>query len=167
MGRIALISVLLFVSAPSVQLASAQEVRPAVFIGPQIRDGFLDIDSGIRDSIRDIALEFRPDPGRRETIEFNVVNNREHATLVVTVLARGIVTNGSIGFGTSSAATGFGVGFVYPNTVPTLTTVLGVGRYERRMQSEGGTWRAAAKVVVQDVRAWWEANHKTVAQLGK
>jgi hypothetical protein len=35
-------------------IALAQQPKPSIFIGPQMRDGFLDVDSGVRDSIRDI-----------------------------------------------------------------------------------------------------------------
>jgi len=82
-------------------------------------------------------------------------------------VARGIVTNGSVGFSSASAVggVGSGFGFVVPNTVPTLTTLLQVGHYARAMQSEGPTWSRAAKMVVDDLLAWWEANRKTVEAL--
>ena len=37
----------------------AQAQRPTVFIGPQVRDGFLDMDAGIRDSIQDLQARAR------------------------------------------------------------------------------------------------------------
>ena len=40
-------------------IALAQTPPPSIYIGPQIRDGFADIDSGIRDSIRDLQTTFR------------------------------------------------------------------------------------------------------------
>jgi hypothetical protein len=136
--------------------AFAQE-RPSVFVGPLIRDGFADVDSGIRDSIRDIQQVLRN--------VFPMVNTREQAKIVLTVLARGIVTNGSVGINTSSVigGTGSGFGFVVPNTTPTLTTLISVGSYERRMQSESGTWRGAAEAVVVDLAAWVEANQKALS----
>mgnify|MGYP001482345938 CR=1 FL=1 len=145
---------LLVLSASAV---SAQS-RPGVYVGPQIRDGFADIDAGIRDSIRDIRDELGRAGPLRST------SDHEAATLVLIVLGRGIVTNGSTGFSFGSVAGGVGNSFgaVVPNEKPTLTTVLRVGRYERRMQSEGGTWRGAAKSVVADVMAWWEANRTAV-----
>jgi hypothetical protein len=138
----------------------AQPSKPTIFVGPQLRDGFLDIDSGIRDSIRDIQEELK-------RTEFSLTQNREAATLTLIVVARGIVTNGSVGFSSASVAggTGSGFGFVVPNTVPTLTTLLRVGLYERVMQSEGGTWSRAAKTVADDILAWWEANRKAVEAL--
>lgn len=143
--------------------AHAQDVKPTIFVGPQVRDGYFDMDAGIRDSIRDILQELRPDPSRRELPEFRIEDNRDAALLVVTVLARGIINSGSVGSSFSQNGTGFG--FVMPNNVPTLTTSIQVGKYERRMQSEGPTWRTAAKAVIQDVAAWWEANRAEVAKV--
>ena len=138
----------------------AQGTGPRLYVGPQVRDGFVDIDSGIRDSIRDIKEELK-------RTDFRVVASREDATLVLIVVARGIVTNGSVGFSSNSAiaGTGSGFGFVVPNSVPTLTTALHVATYNRVMQSEGPTWGRAAKTVVDDLLAWWEANRKAVEAL--
>jgi len=48
-----------------------------------------------------------------------------------------------------------------------IESVLHVGTYERRLESEdenSGTWRAAAKRAVQDVTAWVEANRERLPQ---
>ena len=137
--------------------AYARSQQPTVFVGPQVRDGFADIDAGIRDSIRDIRRA-------AQSKGFRITPTQEEASLVLLVLGRGIVTNGSLGFGSSSVVggTGSGFGFVVPNTTPTLATVLRVGEYERPMHSEGGTWRAAANTVVDDLTAWWEVNSRAV-----
>jgi hypothetical protein len=139
---------------------SAQGGKPTIFVGPQLRDGFLDVDSGIRDSIRDIRAELK-------RTEFVIVENRDAATISLIVVGRGIVTRGSIGSSSASGIGGIGsgFGFVVPNTVPTLTTLLRVGHYERAMQSEGESWRLVAKTVVDDLLAWWEANRKAVEAL--
>lgn len=106
----------------------AQADKPTVSVAPQVRDGFADIDAGIRDSIRDIRQALL-------MAGFKANSTSDDGTLVLIVLGRGIVTNGSVGFGSSSVAagTGSGFGFVVPNTTPTLTTLLRVGQYERRM----------------------------------
>ena len=131
------------------QTATAQTPAPTVFVGPQIRDGFIDMDSGIRDSIRDIKPQIQGSP-------FRLAATREETTLSLTVIARGLVTNGSVGF--ASAPLGFGI--VVPNDKPTLTTVLKVASYQRLFQSEGDTWTGAADRVVKDLVAWWEANRE-------
>lgn len=78
------------------------------------------------------------------------------------MLGRGIVTAGSVGFNTASVAggTGSGIGLVVPNEKPTVTAILRVGKYERLMQSEG-----AAKAVIEDLSAWWDANGTAVRAL--
>src|SRR5262249_37283731 len=48
--------------------------------GPQIRDGFVDVDQGVLDSIRDITTEFRTVPG------VVVVKTTAEAKLVLLVL---------------------------------------------------------------------------------
>lgn len=126
-----------------------QRQMPSVFVGPQMREGFADVDAGIRDSIADIVTECKQ-------AGFAVSSSRSEATLVLVVMARGIVTSGSVGVGTP----GFLV--VTPNATPTLTTTLVVGSYERRMQSEGTTWTGAARRAVADLGAWWEANQAAV-----
>jgi hypothetical protein len=131
--------------------AFAQAPKPTVFVGPQIRDGLLDTDSGIRDSIQDIKQQL-------QGTSLMLTPSREEATLTLIVIARGIVTNGSVGF--ASSALGFGM--VVPNAVPTLTTLLKVGSYQRIFQSEGGTWTKAADTVVKDLMAWWDANRDVV-----
>lgn len=148
--------VLVITWAAMAPAANAQQTEPSLFVGAQLREGFLDVDAGVRDSIRDIQQEMNSDPTRR----FRLAERAETATLVLIVLARGIVTSGSIG--SSSTIAGTGIGFVAPNSVPTLTTALRVGSYEKRLQSEGGTWRTAAKSVVGDVAAWWDANRAAV-----
>jgi hypothetical protein len=96
----------------------AQEA--SLYIGPNTRGKFVDMDAGIRDSIQDIR--------RQAANVFRVVLLPEaNATLKLIVLGRGRITQGSVGF--ASAASGFG--FVVPNDTPTLVTVLRVGEYER------------------------------------
>ncbi|MGH9199403.1 MAG: hypothetical protein ACRD1T_27195, partial [Acidimicrobiia bacterium] len=92
------------------------------------------------------------------------VSDEADAMLALIVLARGIVTAGSVGVGSASVVGGIGSGFgmVLPNEKPTLTTVLHVGTYARQMQSEGATWTAAAKNAVGDLEAWWQANAEAV-----
>ena len=129
--------------------------KPVVFVGPQMRGGFADLDRGVRDSIHDIQDELLRGRGIR------VAAQAEDATLLLIVVGRGRILQGSVGFSSGSTfnGTGSGFGFVVPNTVPTLTTVLQVGAiYEKPAQTEGPTWTAVAKNVVEDLLIWWEAN---------
>ena len=141
------------------QSAQVQSDHPSLFVGPQTRGGFLDIDAGIRDSIRDIKEQAR-------AAGFKLAGSEKDATLVVVVLGRGIVTAGSIGVSSASVVggAGSGFGFTVPNEKPTVSSLLRVSSYERLMQSEGGTWTAAAKAVVEDLEAWWDSNAAAVRQ---
>jgi hypothetical protein len=140
-----------YAGAPS---AFAQDHKPSIFIGPVARDGFLDVDAGVRDSIRDIQQEVRNDS------QFTVAENRDQAALVLLVVGRGILMAGSVGIASSSAYAGYGL--VVPGEKPTLTTLLSIGKYAKALQSTGGTWTAAAGAVVRDLSAWWEANREAV-----
>ena len=130
--------------------------KVSVFIGPQTRDGFVDMDAGIRDSIKDIQQECQQGA-------FAIAPTADKATLVLIVIGRGLPVKGDVGFGSSIA--GVGYGFVVPNNVPTITTSLRVGtKYERTTSREGGTWRNAAKMVAEDLTAWVEANREALAR---
>src|SRR5262249_53884288 len=129
--------------ASSLRIASpghAQQ-RVAVYVGPQVRDGFVDVDSGIVDSIKDIRDELA------QSQQVSVATSPEQDAILLIVLGRGIVTNGSIGFG--NAFGGTGTMMVMPHSTPTLTTILRVGDYQKQFQSEGGTWRYAARQVMK------------------
>ncbi len=139
----------LTVPGPAVAQKSAAPLGLSVFIGPQIRDGFVDMDAGIRDSIRDIQQEC-------QQAGLAIAPTADKAELVLIVIGRGMPVKGDVGF--ASAVGGVGSGFVIPNNVPTITTSLRVGKYERTASREGGTWRNAAKNVAEDLTAWIEAN---------
>ena len=135
----------------------AQAQRPTVFIGPQVRDGFLDMDAGIRDSIQDLQA-------RAREVGFRVVPLEADAVLVLIVLGRGNVPLGSVG--TSAEVNGIGGGFVAPVQKNTLSTLLRVKDYEKLAQtSVEGSWRGLAEHVIDDLDAWWEANAATVQSL--
>lgn len=149
-----LVATLVFTAAFA-SSAAAQSITPTIYVGPNERDGFVDMDAGVRDSIRDIKQKVPAG-------QMRVVSDRASALLNLIVLGRGVVTQGSAGF--TSAALGFGL--LVPNDKPTVTAVLRVQRYERLFQSEGGTWTEAAESVVKDVLSWWDANRDNAAFKG-
>ena len=76
--------------AAGVQHSSEEKI--AIFVGPQTVDGFVDVDRGILDSIKDIKQEFEH---FRQLI---VVPTRTEATLVLEVTGRGLVgSSGAVG----------------------------------------------------------------------
>jgi len=113
------------------------------------------MDAGIRDSIRDIQQEC-------QQVGFKLAATADKAELVLIVIGRGTPVKGDVGF--ASTIGGTGTGFVVPNNVPTITTSLRVGKYERIASREGGTWRNAAKNVAEDLSAWVEANKEALKQ---
>jgi len=135
----------------------AQAQRPTVFFGPQVRDGFLEMDAGVRDSIQDLQEKARE-------LGFQVVPLEADAVLVLIVLGRGPVTIGTDGASFTSGGIGFG--YVEPAQRNTLSTLLRVKDYEKLAQtSRGGTWRGNAEAVIEDLDAWWESNAATVQSL--
>ena len=136
----------------------AQAQRPTLFIGPQVRDGFLDMDTGIRDSIEDLQA-------RAGFVGFRVVPLEDDAVLALIVLGRGQVA-GSVGTATAYQVPWTGFSVVTPTEKNTLSTLLRVKDYERLWQTTaGGNWRGLANQVIDDLDAWWEANAATVQSL--
>ena len=130
--------------------------KVAIFVGPQIRDGFVDVDSGIMDSIRDVQNEFR------HSDQFVLTPTADGATIVLTIVSRRTPgDSGSVGV-PIGATTMF-----LPIKRRAIDTIMKVGSYERSTTSEAednDTWRASAKKVVKDVTVWLEANRSRLTQ---
>ena len=73
-------------------LQAQEQERIAIYVGPQARDGFVDMDAGIRDSIPDIQQEC-------QASGFSIVPDLEKAKLVVIVVGRPV--KGDFGFGSA------------------------------------------------------------------
>jgi len=142
----------------SVHFADAQPVeRIAIFVGPQTRDGFVDIDRGVLDSVKDLRNELEGDK------RFRLVPKREQVRLVLEVLSRGATsTNGG-------GAVGVPIGtmtFVLPVGTIGIATLLHVGTYEKPIVFQNcGSWGHCAKLVAQDLDTWMDANAVTLAGL--
>ncbi len=142
---------------PADATQATREERIAIYVGPQTRDGFIDVDQGILDSIKDIQNEFR------SSRQFQVVRTSDEATLVLVVVGRRIAgSSGGVG-----VPIGFGMSVMIPVKRRAIDTVLRVGSYEKATTSEDDdrdSWRAAAKQVVKDVTAWVEANRSSLVK---
>jgi hypothetical protein len=163
-----LLSLLMLYVGVSIQTAAS--TRVSIFVGPQTRDGFIDVDSGILDSIKDIQDEFR------RSRQFVIAQTAEEATILLLVVGRRIsgsagavgvttpgttVGGGSIAGDPQPAITVPGVTMVAPINRRVIDTVLRVGTYGKAIASEdeqNDHWRTAAKQVVKDVTAWTAAN---------
>jgi len=118
-----------------------------IFVGAQSREGFIDIDSGILDSIKDIREEFS------KSSLFTVVTKPDEAKIVLLIAGRRLA--GLVG---TAYPTGVIAAPIYGHAID---TVMHVGTYEKATTSEEtsyGTWKRAAVVVVRDVTAWITAN---------
>lgn len=149
----------------------------SVFVGPHTRDGFVDVDAGVVDSIRDIQNELK------RSRRFTVAPTADRATITLIVLGRRISGNaGAVGITTGGSTFGGGTiaGVPQPTySTPGVTTMVPIDRraidvllrfraYEKPIVSEdesgSGVWRAAAQRVVKDVTAWVDANRAALAQ---
>lgn len=121
-----------------------------VYVGPQTRDGFVDIDSGIADSIKDVKGEFV------KSRLFALANSAAAADIVLTVVQRRTPgESGSIGVPIG------GMTMFLPIKRRAVDSIMRFGSYEKPLTSEAedqDSWRATAKKVVQDVTVWVEAN---------
>lgn len=152
------LSAVFALSVPTLTLAQSNSSaqRIAVFVGPQMRDGFVDTDAGVRDSIQDVQKYLR------ETNYFSIAPNPDAATMVLYVVARRSPgTAGGVGVPIGA------VSIYVPIRSRAIDTVLHVGTYQRTFTSQSGddsdTWRRAAKNVAEDLAVWYQANRDMMA----
>jgi hypothetical protein len=122
----------------------------AIFVGPQTRDGFVDVDSGVLDSIKDLETELRGKP------RFHIAANKEAAQIVLEVISRGATS--ASGGGAVAMPIGTSTFFIPVGTIG-MATLLHVGTYEKPIVFQNcGSWRYCARLVVKDLEAWTAAN---------
>jgi hypothetical protein len=126
------------------------DARVTIFVGPQTRDGFVDVDQGVLDSIDDITKELR---GGQLV---SVVAQKERASMVLDVVSRGATsTNG----GGAVAMPIGAASFLIPFGTIGIATILRVGDYEKAIvMTDCEVWRKCAKLVAKDVETWVKAN---------
>lgn len=170
------VSLALAFSAPTLDAFAAEPTRVSVYVGPQTRDGFVDVDSGVLDSINDIQNELK------KSKQFAVVDRAENATVVLIVVGRRLSGSGGA-VGVTIPGASFGGGTIAGVTQPTYTmpgtttmvpidrhaidTLLRVGTYEKAITSEepnGAGWAYVARLVVKDVTAWVGANRAALVK---
>lgn len=142
-------------TALSILLALAPAQPLTLYVGPQVKDGFVDIDAGVADSIADIKGQL-PGTGLR------LVATEAEATIKVYVLSRErFATGSSVSTGTGVAVTpsyATGTGMSIGIDAMRVRARLKVDAYERELICEGSTFKKAAQAVVKDVQTWIEAN---------
>jgi hypothetical protein len=125
----------------------------SIYVGPMVRDGFVDVDKGVLDSIKDIQGALRKDRA------FVVVAVEADATLKLYVVARTTAPAGPAG--------GVVVGNVViaiQDEIRQIETLLRVGDHERAFTGGGAgwTWGQGARAVMKDLSAWVAANRERI-----
>ncbi len=142
--------------ALSASLAAFLASAPVtIYVGPAVRDGFVEADKGVLDSIKDVQNELR----KKRT--FAVVANEAAASLKLYVVTRRKAPAGDLITGSVVA----GVIYSVQDELHRLETLLRVGNYERAFVVEsksmiGGTWKHCAELIVKDLVTWAEANRE-------
>ena len=142
-------------------LALATAATPApitIYVGPQVRDGFVDVDQGTLDSIADIQKQLRED---RSVV---VVSQETQARLRLYVVRRQVSTGSTVGIASVNQGTGMGISV--PLNVRRLETILRVGDYERAFVAEdhdSDSWKKCAQMIAKDLQVWLAANRERVA----
>src|SRR5262245_8020331 len=137
-----------------------------IFVGPMVRDGFVDVDQGVLDSIRDLQGELR------KNAAFSVVADQAGALLKLYVVSRTKAATGAsaqistaTGTATGTQAQGTGTSFTIPVELQRLETLLRVGTYERAFTGESETsWGRCASSVAKDLAVWVTANRERITQ---
>lgn len=137
-------------------LVSAQAHAPiAIYVGPQTRDGFVDVDAGVLASIADIQTALKKSP------LVTVVTDPARARVRLYVLARHFVASGdSVGI-----PIGAGMTVNADSKHHVIDSRLTVDTYERTFSSDDqnrGTWKAAGQAAADDVLAWVQANRSRI-----
>jgi hypothetical protein len=145
-----------------VLLAGPKPAPVTIYVGPQIRDGFVQTDQGVRDSARDLREALGKDKALR------VVESEDGATLKLYVSGRRKSPGQSITVGSVANGTGSVVGV--PTEIFILEVTMRVGTYEQSFTTEKNqatdwhvTWKKCASEIAKDVSAWVGANRERIA----
>jgi hypothetical protein len=149
-----------------IAMLAASPKPVAIFVGPMPRNGFVDADKAVLDSVKDLQKEL----GKNRA--FAVVPTEAGATLRLYVVSRGMVPTGSsTEYGTASGTVmgSYGQGTAssvsVPNMMARLDALLRVGDYERPFVGQSElSWSRCAGGIVKQLSSWVEANR---AQLEK
>jgi hypothetical protein len=160
------LSFVAFVICAVPALSFAQADRFTVYLSARMRDGFVDTSKDIQDSIKDIQAQLR---GMKQLA---VVDAKEKADIVLTVVSRGI---GTEKYGQRLSYTEY-FGQADLDSVPIVTTtfwvatVMQVGDYRKEFTGTSivavapALWTTCAKQIAQILEAWAKANAAQLKQ---
>ncbi len=133
-----------------------------IYVGPNIRGGFVDVDKGVLDSIEDLRQELR------ENSSLRIVADESAAKLKLYVTARRkFKTGDSVAFGTSTATTpttASGTGYAVGVEGYRVEAILRISDYERPMMGESQSrWKGCVKSIAEDLAVWLKANRERIS----
>jgi hypothetical protein len=139
-------------------LSAQQATQVAIYVGPKTRNGFIDADLGVMDSIKDVQAAIR---GERA---FRLVNDESQADVKLYILGRGKGPDG----GAAGTFAG-GVFVAIPTDSYHVDAMLEVGDYSRpivgqSVQRVTGTWSRCAHSIVHDLKGWVEVNREKLTK---
>jgi len=153
MQAIAVVVVLVF-STGAAHAGRRSDSRISVFVTAPMRDGFLDADAAVLESINDIGKALR------KSRTLRLAPTRDTADVVVTIMGRSVgPSGGAVGVPIGGAAV------LVPINRRAIQWTLHVGDFETTKVSEDhdhDTWRSVADVLVKDLAAWVSANRDAV-----
>jgi len=151
-------------------LAPPPSPKVSLYLAAPVKDGFVDTNKGIQDSIKDLRKRLAKDK------RIVVVDGPSRADVVLTVVGRGVhyertgQTQVTTNYFDSESSTRVET---TPQDVYSsgmwVKTVLKFGRTEREISggynNEPGGWGACATQIAEDVRSWISANATRIIQL--
>lgn len=142
-------------------LMQAADAPVSIFVGPNVRDGFVDTDQGVQDSIEDLRQELRKNTALR------IVTDVGSARLRLLVTERRRFNTGSsvaTGVGTSAGGVSSGSAVSIALEGYRVGALLRVGDYQRTLVGESQSrWRGCAESISKDLGVWLRANHERLA----
>jgi hypothetical protein len=146
-----------------------------IYVGPMTRDGYVEIDEGVRDSVKDVrrALALALDMSSKNS-SYRFVGDAALAQVALFVVSRG--DGPPTGNGSAITIPGQvltfanGQTFAMPSTTFQVAaksrfveSVLRVNDYARPFVGDGGeTWSVCAKHIAKDVATWMAANRARI-----
>lgn len=164
-----IIFVLLICALPWICFAQTNSV--AIYISAPMRNGFLDSNRSIQDSIKDISDQLYGKKG------IKIIEEREKADIVLVVVSRGIGSeeySKRLAYKEHFNAAELSSAPIIYNTA-WISTVLQAGEYKKELIGTDiripgdaiGLWRNCAKEIARNVVAWVKANSALKARTPK
>lgn len=138
------------------QVAAFADARIAVYVTAPTRDGFIDTDKAIRDSIKDLQNNIRNKRGLR------VADDQASSDIVLRVIGRGVVSSRR-GDMALPFLGGVVVAPMYASK-KVVRAVLEVGEFRKDFVEFEDGYGDCAERIAKQVAAWVEANTDTLRQ---